>query len=692
MAQGVEPPSPAPKPKHANRLAKETSPYLLQHAHNPVDWYPWGEEALARARQEDKPILLSIGYSACHWCHVMAHESFEDEETAALMNRHFVNIKVDREERPDLDRIYQTAHQLMMQRGGGWPLTVVLDPKTQAPFFAGTYFPREPRHGLPAFRYVLQHVADWYAQNKDQLGEQDRRLREVLQRLEPVAEGRQVLSDAPLGQAFLQLERNFDSEHGGFSDAPKFPHAPQIELLLRLWARAPQRYGAALSMALFTLHRMCEGGLFDHLGGGFCRYSVDAQWMIPHFEKMLYDNGPLLALCSAAARIGSDPVFTQAASLTADWVLREMQSPEGGFYSSLDADSEGHEGKYYVWTREEVAGTLPDEDYRLFAQRFGLDRAPNFEGQWHLHGYESVDRLAKASGQSPEAIRERLAYCRKTLFDLREKRVRPGRDDKILTSWNALMIQGLAAAARQLGRADCLHAAQRALDFIHCTLYRDGRLLATYKDGKAHLTAYLDDYALLLEAVLELLQLRWRGADLAFARELAEALLTHFEDRTHGGFFFTAHDHEKLLARMKPLADEALPSGNGIAARALNRLGWLLGETRYLHAAERTLQLAFPAMQNHPLAYPTLLMALQEALNPPEILILRGTPERLRDWQAALAQNHALQRLIFAIPADAAELPAALADKKPQGEIVAYRCRGLQCSAPVSRLEELAAG
>jgi uncharacterized protein YyaL (SSP411 family) len=673
-----------------NRLVNETSPYLLQHADNPVDWHPWDETALKLAREQDKPILLSIGYSACHWCHVMAHESFEDEETAALMNQGFVNIKVDREERPDLDRIYQTAHQLMMQRPGGWPLTVVLDPKTQAPFFAGTYFPREPRHGLPPFRHVLQHVADWYAKNKDQLGEQDTRLREVLQRLEAVADSRQALSDAPLSQALFQLEQNFDSEYGGFSDAPKFPHAPQLGLLLQLWGREPKRRGAALSMALFTLHKMCEGGLFDHLGGGFCRYSVDAQWMIPHFEKMLYDNGPLLALCAAASRVDPDPAFAQAAHLTADWVLREMQSPEGGFYSSLDADSEGHEGKYYVWTREEVEQALPEQDYRLFAQRFGLERAPNFEGKWHLHGYVSVDRLAKESGRSPEAVRARLEHCRRQLFALRERRVRPGRDDKILTSWNALMIQGLAAAARQLGRADCLHAAERALDFIRTRLWRDGRLLATYKDGKAHLPAYLDDYALLLEAVLELLQLRWRGEDLAFVRELAEALLAHFEDRERGGFFFTAHDHEKLLARMKPLADEALPSGNGIAARALNRLGWLLGETRYLDAAERTLQLAFPAMQNHPLAYPTLLMALQEALDPPEVIILRGTPERLRDWQAALAQGYAPQRLSFAIPVDASGLPAALADKKPQGDIVAYRCRALQCSAPVTRLEQLA--
>ncbi len=673
----------------SNRLAQATSPYLLQHADNPVDWQPWDEAALQEARERNKPILLSIGYSACHWCHVMAHESFEDEDTAALMNARFVNIKVDREERPDLDRIYQLSHQLMMQRPGGWPLTVVLDPKTQAPFFAGTYFPREPRHGLPPFRQVLQQVADWYVANQSQLAGQDTRLREALQQLEPVAEQRRRLSDAPLGKALLQLEQNFDGDHGGFSDAPKFPHAPQLELLLRRWAHDPKQHRAALDMALFTLRRMCEGGLFDHLGGGFCRYSVDAQWMIPHFEKMLYDNGPLLALCSAATRIDRDPLFARAAQLTADWVLREMQAPEGGFYSSLDADSEGHEGKYYVWAREEIAAALPEPDYRLFAQRFGLDRAPNFEGHWHLHGYASPDRLASAFQLSPRAVHERLENSRQVLLKLREQRVRPGRDDKILASWNALMIQGMAAAARHLGREEYLRAAQRALDFIRSTLWREGRLLATCKDGKAQLPAYLDDYALLLDAVLELLQLHWRSEDLGFARALADSLLAHFEDRERGGFFFTAHDHERLLARLKPLADEALPAGNGVAARALTRLGWLLGETRYLDAAERTLQLAFPAMERHPLAYPTLLMALQEMLDPPEILILRGAPQQLREWQAALALDYRPQRLVFAIPADASGLPPALADKRPQGQIVAYRCRGLQCSAPVTAIESL---
>jgi uncharacterized protein YyaL (SSP411 family) len=672
-----------------NRLAGETSPYLLQHADNPVDWHPWNEAALALAREQGKPILLSIGYSACHWCHVMAHESFEDEETAALMNQLFINIKVDREERPDIDRIYQTAHQLMMQRGGGWPLTVVLDPGTQAPFFAGTYFPPEPRHGMPAFRDLLRHVSGWYTKNKSELGEQDTRMRDVLQRLEPQGTGNATLNDAALGKALAQLEQNFDSDFGGFSDAPKFPHSPQLELLLKLWTASGRTQAPALSMALFSLRKMAEGGLFDHLGGGFCRYSVDAQWMIPHFEKMLYDNGPLLALCSAVTRIDADPVFARAAHLTADWTLREMQSSEGGYYSSLDADSEGHEGKYYVWTREEIAAALPQQDYLLFARRFGLDRAPNFEGQWHLHGYQPVQALADEFQLAPDTVKARLETCQQRLFTLREKRIRPGRDDKILTSWNALMIQGMAAAAGHLGREDCLRSAQRAVDFIRTTLWRDGRLLATYKDGKAHLPAYLDDHALLLDALLDLLQVEWRSEDLAFAQLLADALLAHFEDREHGGFFFTAHDHEKLLARMKNLVDEAMPSGNGVAARALNRIGWLLAEPRYLGAAERTLRLALPVMNSHPLAYPTLLMGLQEALQPPEILILRGTRQKLREWQSTLTAGYAPERLVFSIPDDATGLPAALADKQLQGEIVAYRCKGMQCSAPISRLEDL---
>ncbi len=672
-----------------NRLAAETSPYLMQHADNPVDWHPWNEAALSLAREQDKPILLSIGYSACHWCHVMAHESFEDEATAELMNRHFINIKVDREERPDIDRIYQTAHQLMMQRGGGWPLTVVLDPKTQAPFFAGTYFPPEPRHGLPGFRELLTHVSDWYAKNKGQLGEQDSRLREVLQKMEPQGSGNIELGEACLDKALAQLEQNFDSEDGGFADAPKFPHSPQLELLLRMWAGSKRKQAPALSMALFTLRKMCEGGLFDHLGGGFCRYSVDAQWMIPHFEKMLYDNGPLLALCSMVSQIDPDPVFSRAAHMTADWVLREMQSPEGGYYSSLDADSEGHEGKYYVWTREEIALALTKADYPVFARRYGLDRASNFEGKWHLHVYESIDSLAGEFELSPEMLRTKLSQCERRLFELREQRVRPGRDDKILTSWNALMIQGMAAAARHLGREDCLQSAQQTVDFIRNTLWRDGRLLATCKDGKAHLPAYLDDYAMLLDALLDLLQVQWRSQDLDFAQALADALLAQFEDTEHGGFYFTAHDHEKLLARMKTFTDEAMPSGNAVATRALNRLGWLLAEPRYLAAAERTLKLAYAGMNRHPLAYPSLLIALQEALQPPELFILRGNTSRMREWRSGLDTGYQPYRLIFAIPSDAAGLPPALAEKPPQGEVVAYRCKGTHCSAPNLNLEGL---
>lgn len=673
----------------SNRLAAETSPYLLQHADNPVDWHPWNEEALTLAREQDKPILLSIGYSACHWCHVMAHESFEDTATAEQMNRDFINIKVDREERPDIDRIYQTAHQLMMQRGGGWPLTVVLDPHTHAPFFAGTYFPPEPRHGMPAFKDLLRHVADWYGKSKDQLGGQDARLREVMQKLEPQAANSTELNDAALSKALAQLEQNFDSDFGGFADAPKFPHASQLELLLQQWKASGRTPSTALGMALFTLRKMAEGGLFDQLGGGFCRYSVDAQWMIPHFEKMLYDNGPLLSLCSHASTLDPDPVFADTAAMTADWVLREMQSPEGGYYSSFDADSEGHEGKFYVWTQEEIADALSEQDYPLFARRFGLDRAPNFEGRWHLHTHEPIDALAGQFQLPAAAVRSRLKHSAEILQGLREHRVRPGRDDKILTSWNALMIQGMAVAARHLGREDCLRSAQRAMDFIRDTLWCDGRLLATYKDGKAHLSAYLDDHAFLLDALIELLQLEWRSQDLAFAQALADTLLTQFEDTEQGGFFFTAHGHEKLLARMKNLADEALPSGNGVAARALNRLGWLLAEPRYLTAADRTLKLASHAMNQHPLAFPTLLMALQETLQPPELFILRGTPGGMREGHSRLSLGYRPDRLVFSIPADTHDLPAALLEKRATGDFVAYRCVGTHCSAPILDIADL---
>ena len=498
-----------------NHLADETSPYLLQHADNPVDWYPWGEAALRRARQLNKPILLSIGYSACHWCHVMAHESFEDEGTAALMNELFVNIKVDREERPDLDKIYQIAQQMLTHGSGGWPLTMFLTPEEQ-PFFGGTYFPKEPRYGMPAFRDLLKRVAEYYRTQGAEIAVQNRELAAALSAIVPQPDPRRVLDDSPLPLARAALERSFDAINGGFSGAPKFPHSTSIERCLRQWyatSATPEPDLKALYMATLTLTRMAEGGLYDQLGGGFARYSVDGAWMIPHFEKMLYDNGQLLCEYARAHLATGEALFAKIAHETADWVLRDMRSAAGSFYSSLDADSEGHEGKFYVWSRSEVQSLLTPREYGAFSARFGLDHPANFEGEWHLHTHASLDDVALALKESAPSVAALIESARSKLLQARNLRVWPARDEKILCSWNALMIKGLAMASRVLGRSELAEAAGAAVDFVRHHLWRDGRLLATTKDGRAHLGAYLDDYALLGDALLELLQTRWRSSD-----------------------------------------------------------------------------------------------------------------------------------------------------------------------------------
>ncbi|WP_405241199.1 thioredoxin domain-containing protein [Lentisalinibacter salinarum] len=681
--------------RETNRLADETSPYLLQHADNPVDWYPWGPEALATARETGRPILLSVGYSACHWCHVMAHESFEDEDTAALMNELFVNVKVDREERPDIDRIYQIAHQLIAQRPGGWPLTMFLTPEEQLPFFGGTYFPKEPRHGMPAFRDILKRVAEYFRQNPEEVRNQGRQLADIFPRLDPEPAEGIVLDDTPLAKARESLAERFDERYGGFGDAPKFPHPATLERLLRHWrtsAGDEEPDVQALYMVALTLTRMAEGGLFDQLGGGFCRYSVDAQWLVPHFEKMLYDNGPLLALYAELGLAGGDSEMSRVAGETADWVLREMRAPGGGFYSSLDADSEGEEGRYYVWTPDAARAAAGDEDFPLVAAHLGLDEAPNFEGRWHLYVRRPVDRLAEERGEDAEALRLRIDRAREAMLRAREQRIRPGRDEKILTSWNALAIRGLAIAGRALARDDLIDAAAGATAFLRRELWRDGRLLATYKDGRARFPAYLDDHALLADALLELAQARWDAGHLRFAIELAELLLTHFEDAANGGFFFTADDHEALLHRSKPLADEAIPSGNGIAARALLRLGFLLGEERYVAAAERTLRAAWQAMTEYPHGHVSLITALEEYLQPPEMVVLRGDPTDIGRWARNAAGIYAPRRLVFAIPAAEKELPGHLALREPAEEgPVAYVCEGTRCSLPVTTWPALAA-
>jgi uncharacterized protein YyaL (SSP411 family) len=680
-------------PRYTNRLSRETSPYLRQHAHNPVDWYAWGPEAFAAARGQGRPVHLSVGYSACHWCHVMAEESFEDEATAKLLNDNFINIKVDREERPDVDRIYQIAQQLLTQRSGGWPLTMFLCHDDQRPFFGGTYFPREPRHGMPPFTLVLNRVLEYYRDHLDELRNQGKSLVRVLDEMAPPPLGAdEPLSALPLEAARRDLAASFDAEYGGFGGAPKFPHANALERLLRDWhassaGDSPDLH--ALFMATLTLRRMGEGGLNDQLGGGFCRYSVDQFWMIPHFEKMLYDNGSLLAVYAQAAIATGDPFYARIAASTAQWALREMRSLQGAFYSSLDADSEGHEGKFYAWDVQQVRELLPPAQFAPFAARFGLDREANFEGLWHLHAWRPLDAIARELNRDEAQISADIDAARATLLAARGARVRPERDDKVLVSWNALLIRGLAIAARALAREELAAAATDALNCIRRNLWREGRLLATALGDDAHLSAYLDDYAYLLDAILELQQVRVRTDELHFACELAQVMMERFHDARQGGFFFTADDHEQLIHRSKVFADEATPSGNAIAALALQRLGHLLGRPEWLAAAEGTLRAAWHALVQRPQAHVSLLAALEELLHPPQIIVIRGPAAQIEEWRGQLARLYAPRRMVLAVPADTPDLPPGLADKPAREAALAYVCTGSVCAAPINTLAQL---
>jgi uncharacterized protein YyaL (SSP411 family) len=670
-----------------NQLIIETSPYLRQHSGNPVDWHAWNPEALRLAREQDKPILLSVGYSACHWCHVMAHESFEDVEVDALMNAHFINIKVDREERPDLDQIYQTAHYMLTRRSGGWPLTMFLSPDC-TPYFGGTYFPRWSRHNLPAFPDVLKLAAQIYAEHRKEIEGQNSQLLAALAEIAPQSDiNCAVLHDAPLVLAVAQLGENYDGAHGGFDDAPKFPHFPELDFLLRHSQTANDVH--ARNMVLHSLEQMACGGIYDQLGGGFCRYSVDAYWNIPHFEKMLYDNGLLLALYSDAWQCSGSPLFAQVIEQTAGWVMSEMQAPEGGYYSSLDADSEHEEGKFYVWQREEIRGLLSAEEYAVAAPHYGLDREPNFDQiAWHLHVSMPLGEVAASLHLSEEQTMVMLSAARNKLYSARARRVRPERDEKILASWNGLMIAGMARAARVMRRESWLESAQHAMDFIRSTLWNDGRLLATFNGGKAHLNAYLDDHAFMLQAALELLQAGFRRDDLMFATQLADALLERFEDKQYGGFFFTSHDHEALILRPKTGQDNAIPSGNGVAAHALQRLALITGNLEYADAAERCLKLFFPAMQQAAGYHSSLCTALAENLRQPALLVLRGKPDVALAWKHEIQRRYLPGLMMITPPEISTGLPEPL-DKPASEHATAWLCAGTKCLPPVTRLADL---
>ena len=670
-----------------NKLIDQSSPYLLQHANNPVDWRPWNTEALELARIENKPILLSIGYSACHWCHVMEKESFENEEIAAIMNTFFVCIKVDREERPDLDKIYQLAHQMLTRRPGGWPLTVALTPHGRAPFFAGAYFPPTRRSNMPGFGELLHRIFNHFQENQEKLDDYHLSFNRALEKLNPSAPESAIVDPAEvLNHATGILGNQFDTTFGGFGGAPKFPHPAQLELLMVAAASSTTPSPNGSRMVEKTLTRMAQGGLCDHLAGGFFRYSVDREWKIPHFEKMLYDNAQLLALYSHAWQASPKPLYRNAAISTAQWAIAEMQQPQGGYASTLDADSEGEEGKYYVWSETDLRAVLAEDEYNLVENTFGLFGEANFDGRWHLN--LNPDYEQGLPGQNPETERA-IRDVKSGLLEIRRQRIRPSLDDKILTGWNGLMISGMALAGRIFNCDRFVRSAQESVDFIRGNLWRGNRLLASCAKGESHLNGYLDDYAFMLCGLLQLLQSKWRPADLDFAINIADAMINRFEDPEQGGFFFTSHDHEKLLYRPKTGADDAIPSGNGLAISGLLGLGALLAETRYLQTAEKALAQFSDELRRHPSIDASISIALQKLDNAFSTVIIRGKSDDMKHWSDCINRKYTPGLQCFAIPDHVGKLPPSLAVYKTQPGTSAYICRGNQCSLPLTNLERL---
>jgi uncharacterized protein YyaL (SSP411 family) len=651
----------------ANRLAQETSPYLLQHRDNPVDWYPWGEEARARAHELDRPILLSIGYSACHWCHVMERESFEDPETATYMNEHFVSVKVDREERPDVDALYMEAVQAISGHGG-WPMTVFCDPDG-VPFYGGTYFPPDEGRGMPSFRMVMEAVVDAFESRREELRERAPETRLRLGAIGAIEPSGEAPGAELLAETIAALEAGADMERGGFGGAPKFPPSSALELLLARDATAPVER---------TLDAMMAGGIYDQIGGGFARYSVDASWLVPHFEKMLYDNAQLaLAYLHGWQALGHER-YRGVCEETLDWALREMRGPEGGFYSALDADSEGEEGRFYVWTPSEIDAVLGDVGERV-AEFYGVSEAGNFEGSNVLHLAGGVT--------APEP--EGLAAARQALYEARAERVRPGLDDKRLAAWNALMLGALAEAGAALDREDYLDAARDCAEFVLRDL-RDagGHLLRTYKDGEGRLNAYLEDHAFLLEALLTLYEATFEQRWFAEARALADTMIARFGDPQHGGFYSTSTDHEELIARRKEIGDHPIPSGNSAAALGLLRLEALTGERSYGERAEGALRLFAKAAPRQPDAFAHLLRALDFELAPTkEVALIGGDLAGL----AAVVRSGYRPHLVLAGGPEGSDTPPLLAGRTQiDGLSAAYVCENFSCRVPATNPEHLA--
>ena len=679
---------------HTNRLINESSPYLQQHAHNPVDWYPWGEEALARSRAEDKPILLSIGYSACHWCHVMERESFENEEIAQLMNDSFINIKVDREERPDLDQIYMSAVQ-MMTRHGGWPLTVFLTPQL-VPFYGGTYFPPQDRYNMPGFPRVLMGVAETYRTRPDEIAQTATDILSELRRMNLAQESREGLTPEMLEDAYRGIARNYDPAHGGFGSAPKFPSSANLEFALRTYHRTGNR--DALDMATHTCRKMAGGGMYDQLGGGFARYSTDARWLVPHFEKMLYDNALLSRLYLHVYQATGDPFFRRIVEETLDYVAREMTDASGGFYSTQDADSEGVEGKFFVWSLEEITALLGADDARLVAAYYDVTAAGNFEEANILNVPRPAETVAKELKVPVERLTEAVERGRKILFEAREKRIKPARDEKILAAWNGLMLESFAEASAVLEREDYRAVAENNARFILDKLRRDGLLLHTYKDGHAKHLAFLDDYAFIASGFVTLYEATGNIEWMEEASAIVERMIDEFWDEEDGGFYYTGKSGEQLIVRTKDYFDNATPSGNSVAADVLLRLAVLTENETYQRKATSIFRLVRDMTARYPSGFGCLLGALDFYFSTPKEIVIIGDPAspETRALVREVWKNHLPNKVVAQVHDDdharaLAIVPLLRERRMIEGRATAFVCQNYACQQPVTSPADLAA-
>ncbi|MEC9206220.1 MAG: thioredoxin domain-containing protein [Pseudomonadota bacterium] len=660
-----------------NKLATEKSLYLKQHADNPVNWFPWSDEAFDMAKKNDMPIMLSVGYSACHWCHVMAQESFEDMETAKLLNKYFINIKVDKEERPDLDKVYQLSQAIITGRTGGWPLTIFMSPN-KIPFFAGTYFPNEQKYGLPSFKEILERVNDFYRKQKNDIEEQNIKISKIFQDLNRKTNDRETIDQTFINKIQSDLISNIDKIHGGFGSAPKFPQTYNLSFILNCINKSDKENLENISN---TVERMCLGGIFDQLEGGFFRYSVDDVWMIPHFEKMLYDNGPLIELLCKIYRMTSNPIFLKRLKQTSNWLINKMQDEVGGFYSSIDADSEHVEGKYYVWEREELESILDNEEFKIVEKSYFVNNKPNFEGKYHFH-------ITKESKKDFFENETKIDVINGKLNKIRNKRVAPNIDKKFLVSWNALAIIGLINAYKLTGETSFFKSANECFHFIKKNLWKNRKLFACFNEGPCF-EGYLDDYAFLLKATLELLKAEWNTENFYFAQELADVIIKDFQDYENGGFYFTSKNHEELIYRPQTFTDESLPSGNSLAIDSLIELGFLEGKNEYIDVAEKAILSASDSLRRSGPSHASLLIATMNIVVPKRIIIIRCPKAKIEDYKKTIFLLKKDHSNCFFINNEESDMPKELSSKKSIDSFTAYICEGFKCLTPINDFQIL---